>query len=108
MVSNLPTHHTSSIHSAQLDRRERRQVQGLEGFAAVEHVALQLRRDLAQTHIVAETAVTQTAMASVTATAASAAALRKAVPEVAEALGYLQTRHTLNVAQRTDDFAGER
>lgn len=105
-MSNLPAHSLGSAqYPAVLDRRERRQLQAMEKAAMLAHVDVQLRRELAQARILADTAVTQTAMASVTATAASAAALRSAVPEAAEGLDYLQTKHNVNQGQRIDDFS---
>lgn len=108
-MPNLPAHRNVGLRISQqpavLTRRDRREIQVLESTALVEHIALQLRQSLAQSAMLAETAVTQTAMASVTGTAASAAALRKAVPEVAEALAFLQTKHTMNLGQRIDQFA---
>ncbi len=103
-MSNLPTPHRTQ-HPAVLARRERRQLQALESSATVELVATQLRQTLAQAGILAETAVTQTAMVSVTSTAATAAALQKAVPGVADALALLQAKHAVNQAQRLDAFA---
>jgi hypothetical protein len=105
-MSNLPAHVSlGSTHPAALTRRDRRELVSMESTATLELVDLQLRQQLAQAGLLAETAVTNTAMASVTGTAACAAALRKAVPEVAEALQLLQTRHVLNAAQRIDRFA---
>jgi hypothetical protein len=106
-MSNLPTPHRTQ-HPAVLARRERRQLQALESSATVELVATQLRQTLAQASILAETAVTQTAMVSVTSTAATAAALQKAVPGVAEALALLQAKHAINQAHRIDAFAAGR
>jgi hypothetical protein len=105
-MSNLPAHNLGGTqYPAILDRRERRQLLAIEKAVMLAHVDVQLRRDLAQARILADTAVTQTAMASVTATAAGAAALGAAVPEAAEALAYLQTKHVVNQGRRIDESA---
>jgi hypothetical protein len=104
----MPNHlirRTSSIHPAQLDRRERYQLAKMETSAALTHRELHLRRELAQAQIIADTAVAHTAMASVAGTAGCVAALRDVSPEVAEALAFLQAKHVANVAQRMDDFS---
>lgn len=106
-MSNLPAHAPlgSASYPTVLNRRERRELASMEGTAALDLVGLQLRQHLAQAAILSETAVTQTAMASVTGTAACAGALRKAVPDVAEALLFLQAKHVANQGQRIDRFA---
>lgn len=106
-MSNLPVHSPlgSASYPTVLNRRERRELSSMESVAALDLVGLQLRQHLAQAAILSETAVAQTAMASVTGTAASAAALRKAVPEVGEALLLLQSSHVHNQKRRIDRFA---
>ncbi len=101
---NLPAHR-SGLNLGPLDRRERRQVEAMETSAALAHRELQLRREYAQAEVIADNALTQTAMASVTATAASAAALRQVAPEVAGALNYLQQKHVINTGNHLDDFS---
>jgi hypothetical protein len=105
-MSNLPAHVSlGSTHPTALTRRDRRELATLESTATIDLVDLQLRQQLAQAAILSETAVTQTAMASVTGTAACAAALSKAVPVVGEALLLLQASHVHNQKRRIDRFA---
>jgi hypothetical protein len=103
MPSNHPVHRAG--HAAQLDRRERHQLAKLETSAAMTHREIQLRQHLVQAQMLADTTVAQTAMACVAGTAGCVAALRDAAPEVAEALAFLQAKHTANLAQRMDDFS---
>jgi hypothetical protein len=104
MPGNHPIRRPSSapVHS---DRGERREIDTMDRSARLAHRELQLRREHAQAQIIADTAVTQTAMASVAGTAGCAAVLRDACPEVGEALAFLQAKHLANVAQRMDDFS---
>jgi len=104
MSDNLPVQR-GGLFPSKLDRRERHQLLKMESSAALTHRELQLRRQLAQAQIIADTAVAHTAMASVAGTAGYVAVLRDASPEVADALALLQAKHLANMAQRMDEFS---
>jgi hypothetical protein len=108
MSSNLAVQRSlnRTQHPVILARRERRQLQAMESNATLELVATQLRQTIAQADILAQTAVTHTAMASAAGTAAVAEMFEKAAPRAAGVLALLEARHGVNLAQRIDHFAG--
>jgi hypothetical protein len=85
--------------------RDRRALHAIESSAALELIQLQLRQNLTQATILCETAVTHTAMASVTGTQAAAGAFKTAVADAGDALTLLQGAHVANQKQRIEQFA---
>lgn len=105
MPSTHPIRRVQAGQPARLDRRERHQLQRLETTAVLAHHEIVLRQQLTQAQMIADTAVTQTAIACVAGTSGCVAALSDADPEVAEALAFLQAKHLANLAHRMDEFS---
>lgn len=105
MPSSHPIRRAQATQPASLDRRERHQLQRLEATAVLANHEIALRQQLAQAQMIADTAIAQTAMACVAGTAGCAVAISDAVPEVADALAFLQAKHLANLAHRMDEFS---
>ncbi len=105
MSTSHPARRAASGSPARLDRRERHQLQKMEASTVLAHHEIVLRQQLTQSEMLAEAAVTATAMSCVAGSAGYAAVLRDAAPEAAEGLAFLYAKHTANLAQRMDDHS---